>query len=162
NPVEAVSRHSRGGKGEAVYRKPRSVSLAMAVLVHTCKGAVLRLDSIKAKSHGGLLRGKQTQQLPPAALCEAAGVEALSPASLKEQQRAQKAGKEALREELLQELRGGPKGVAAWNARPLEQRLKASPFEATDLTGADLTGAHLNRIAFPGAIFAGAKLPRAK
>src|SRR5262249_9431797 len=45
NPVEAVSRHSRGGKGEAVYRKPRSVSLAMAVLVHTCKGAVLRLDS---------------------------------------------------------------------------------------------------------------------
>jgi uncharacterized protein YjbI with pentapeptide repeats len=157
-PVEAVSRHFRGGVWATVYRKPRSVGLAVAVLGHTCGGAVLRLDSVKAKCDGGTLRDKEVKQLALAAWCEAAGVEAVSPDSLKERQQAQKAGKEALREELLQELRGGAKGVAAWNARPPEQRLKASPFEAIDLTGADLTGADLHRLAFPGANFSGVKL----
>src|SRR5262249_46501160 len=76
-PVEAVSRHARGGEGKAVYRKPRSVSVAMAVLAHTCKGAVLRLASINAKCHGGLLRDKEAKRLALAAWCEAAGVEAV-------------------------------------------------------------------------------------
>jgi uncharacterized protein YjbI with pentapeptide repeats len=158
--VEAVSRW-RGGKDQVVYRNLPSVGLALAVLAHQGRGGTLRLDSVKAKCDRGSLTEKQLRELALAAWCEVAGISEASPDSLKQRRQAQQAGQQALREELLGELRGGPKGVAAWNARPAAQRRQAGPFEGADLSGADLSGADLQSLAFPGANFSGAKLIRA-
>jgi uncharacterized protein YjbI with pentapeptide repeats len=159
--VETVLRE-QGGDDRSVWRELPSVGLAVVVLAHLARGGTLRLDSVKAKCDGGPLRDKPLRELALAAWCEAAGAPAPSPQALKKRQQAQQATQQALREELLGELRGGPAGVAAWNARPAAQRKQAAPYAGADLSGADLTGADLELLVFAGANFSGAKLVRAK
>jgi uncharacterized protein YjbI with pentapeptide repeats len=160
--VEAVSRPRGVSNDRGVWRDLPSVGLALAVLAHQARGGALRLDSVKARCDGGPLRDKQLRELALAAWCEAAGVAEASPEALKQRRRTQQAGQQALREELLRELRGGPTGVAAWNARPVAQRRQAGPYAGADLSSADLTGADLEPLAFAGANLSGAKLVRAK
>jgi hypothetical protein len=65
------------------------------------------------------------------------------------------------REQLLRELRGGPEGVARWNARTLEERQAGGPFAGVDLAGAALAGSNLGSLDFHGARFDGANLASA-
>jgi uncharacterized protein YjbI with pentapeptide repeats len=160
--VKAVSVPRGVDSDHGVWRELPSVGLALAVLAHQAREGALRLDSVKAKCDGGPLRDKPLRELALAAWCEAAGAPAPSPEALKKRRQAQQATLQALREELLGELRGGPAGRAAWNARPAAQRKQAGPYAGADLSGADLTGADLGPLAFAGANLSGAKLVRAK
>jgi hypothetical protein len=67
----------------------------------------------------------------------------------------------ALREKLLRELRGGPTGVALWNARTAEERKEIETLPRLDLSGAELPGANLGCLTLNAACFDGATLTKA-
>jgi hypothetical protein len=69
--------------------------------------------------------------------------------------------KAELREQLLEELRGGPEGVRRWNARSPEERKGAGPWHGVDLMRADLSCADLAALDLHGACFDGARLVKA-
>jgi hypothetical protein len=68
---------------------------------------------------------------------------------------AQQAG---MREQLVQELRGGADGVARWNARREEERHAVGALAGMDLTGAALAGVNLGGLDFSSARLDGASL----
>jgi uncharacterized protein YjbI with pentapeptide repeats len=74
-----------------------------------------------------------------------------------------KPGKRPLpeRDELVAELRGGPLGVAGWNARPKAHRKRSGWFHELDLTEQKLAGVNLEGLDFSQARFDGADLNRA-
>jgi hypothetical protein len=59
----------------------------------------------------------------------------------------------SLHEQLLRDLHGGAEGVSRWNARSLEERQAAGPFDEMDLRGASLAGINLGSLDFHGARF---------
>jgi hypothetical protein len=69
--------------------------------------------------------------------------------------------KAELRERLLQELRGGARGVQRWNARPLQERKGAGAWHGVDLTRAVLSGADLGSLNLHEARFDEALLVKA-
>lgn len=63
---------------------------------------------------------------------------------------------------LLDDLRGGPNGVARWNDRSQNQRTATGPFRGLDFGGVDLESAELSDCDFRGSSFKGANLRYAR
>src|SRR4029077_14794284 len=118
----------------------------------------LLLDSFKVHASKAPLGGKELKNLAMAAWCEVLGGDIPSEELLKEKLTTKKADQAEYREQLLADLRGGPKGVEKWNARKLEDRQHAGRFRRVDLSGAKLRGAQLGHLDFQGANFEGATL----
>jgi hypothetical protein len=57
---------------------------------------------------------------------------------------------EALRDQLLADLRGGGEGVRRWNARPFSERQAVGPLRGVDLGGLDLAGVCLDGLDLDG------------
>jgi hypothetical protein len=139
----------------------RSLSAGMLDLARQCAHGVPRPDSVKATLSKGPVRGQQLKRLALAAWYEAFGLPVPSGEGLGQVLRAGRRQQAERRERLLGELRGGPKGVRRWNARPLDEKQRAGHFRRADLSGADLDGADLEHLDFQGAVFDGASLVKA-
>jgi uncharacterized protein YjbI with pentapeptide repeats len=160
-----------GTPGMGSHGGATSFSAAMIDLARRWTNGTLRLASVTAKSSKGPLGGKQLRRLAAAAWCEACGVPVRSETELEEKLRAGKADQDELREQMLQELRGGPAGIKRWNDRrgrivpmnclSLDSRRKAGNFRRVDLSNLDLSGADLTGLDFQGAIFDGSSLVKA-
>src|SRR5262249_42007150 len=123
--AEAVSRYRRDDN-HAFDRLPApSIEQALLNLADRWPGAVLRLGPVTVKG-SRTVRGRKLQELAMAAWAEAFGVGADS-AGLQKRKEEQQAEVKALREAMLAELRGGPKGVKKWNARSVRERDQIGP-----------------------------------
>src|SRR5262249_4783195 len=148
---------------DSSYNPAGPTSLKKSLLYFSSRWAhgALELHSITVKSMKSPLGTTELKNLAIAAWCEAFGIEVPSEDSLKEKLAAQKAGKSALRDEMLAELRGGAKGVEKWNARERNERQRAGRFRRVDLSGAKLRGAKFDHLDFQNANLANASLEKA-
>jgi len=119
-----------------------------------------RLESITIGARHGPLPAGEFKALVMAGWCEAFGMPVPTAEEIAQVEADRQARQAALREQLLQELRGGSEGVARWNARPYEERRQANPLPEVDLSGIDLTGANLLALDFEMATFDRATLVR--
>jgi uncharacterized protein YjbI with pentapeptide repeats len=159
------SRHiqtlAAGQLGGRPHKPGTSFSAAMLDLVKKWTTGSVRLDSIKVKTTKSPVGGKDLRTLALAAWCEAFGSEIPTIEALKKQKETGKAKAQELREQLLQDLAGGAKGVERWNARTVEERKRAGKFHGIDLSGKVLTRADLQNLDFQGSQFTGANLTEA-
>ncbi|MGE3803468.1 MAG: pentapeptide repeat-containing protein [Gemmataceae bacterium] len=113
----------------------------------------LRIESISAGTHKKKIPQERLDELVRAAWCELFGCAAPTDSDLENQH-------EALRQEMLAELRGGEEGVSAWNRRPDTQYAVLNDL-ALDLSKAELRYVRLEKMRVPGARFTGANLAQA-
>src|SRR5205807_15671 len=92
----------------------------------------------------------ELRRLALEAWCEAFGVAVPAADVLAEREKALEAERAEQRRQLLQLLRGGPDGVARWNARSYHERNRSGAFSKEDLSGVDLSGADLAGLNFSG------------
>src|SRR5262249_10110647 len=114
--------------------------------------AVLRPESVRISVQKGPIPTPKLLPVVVQAWHEAYGQPIPSPGELSERLKAVRAAKKASDGGTLALLSTGPKGVGAFNERPMEERSKAV------LKKANLAGRHLNGIAFGGADLGGADL----
>jgi hypothetical protein len=119
------------------------VEEGMLTLVKLWPQVRLRPDGIEVEARKCPRRGADLLELVTAAWREALGLPALSTEEFRRQVTARDSDRKALKEELIAELRGGPEGVAAWNARPGEERDQVGPLRRVEFSGAKLAGAEL-------------------
>jgi uncharacterized protein YjbI with pentapeptide repeats len=120
-----------------------------------------RPESVSVQVPRCALAGEELRRRVIDACCEVFGVDPPTPAELAGKDAAYKAWKAELREQALEELRGGPQGVARWNARARPEKGRPGGFAGADLVGARLKGADLRCQDFSGANLAGADLTEA-
>jgi uncharacterized protein YjbI with pentapeptide repeats len=118
-------------------------------------------ESVTAKTQKCSLPADEVLALAVGAWCEAFGVEAPAPEVLAHQRRNFQADLGRERQRLLSELRGGPEGIARWNALGYEDRKRLGSFSGADMSGADLAEADLSRIDLQQANFERANLHKA-
>ena len=156
--VHARYWHTQGEASRSDFIEPREFERGLMYLADLWKQGQLRPDGIEVDARKCPLRGAALLELATAAWREALGLPALSSEEFRRQLKALEAEKDARREELIGELRGGRDGVEAWNARPSEQRREVGPLRRIDLSGADLSGADLTDLDFSEARLDGARL----
>lgn len=129
--------------------------------------------TVKVEAKKCPLRGNELQDLAVAAWHEAYGLEPPSAGDFQKAAKARAADAaslrrtvaaetSSLREILLEELKGGAKGVKAWNARPARERAMIGGLRNQDFKGAMLTGADFSERDLAGSTFAGATLNAAR
>jgi uncharacterized protein YjbI with pentapeptide repeats len=133
----------------------------------------LLLDTITIKCSKGPRKAKDLKELVVKAWYEAMGIEPPSTGAIGEALESDKEARARRRDDLLESLRAGRKGVEQWNklviaipqiglgsdaANHLEHHLGAGPFRHVDLAGATLDGINLQHFDFDGANFEGASL----
>jgi uncharacterized protein YjbI with pentapeptide repeats len=159
------SRHiqtlAAGQLGGRPHKPGTPLSAAMLDLVKKWTSGSLHLDSIKVKTTKSPIAGKELRTLVLAAWCEAFGSELPTTETLKKQKETSKAKAQQVREQFLQDLAGGVRGVERWNACTVDARKRAGKFHGVDLSGKALAGANLQNLDFQGSRFAGANLAAA-
>jgi hypothetical protein len=130
----------------------------MLTLVKLWPQVQLRPDGIVVEARKCPRRGADLLELVTAAWREALGLPPLSTEEFRRQLKAQESDKEALKEERMAELRGGPEGVAAWNARSWEKRDQVGSLRRVEFSGAKLAGAELCHLDLSEAKLDGADL----
>jgi len=136
------------------------ISEGLAAFAQFCKAGRLSCDSIKVKCKGGQLSAEELKRLTLEAWCEAFAVSAPSQDDIKRVIDAKRAAIDDLRNQLLDELRGGPEGVKAWNQRNPEDKRAVGGFRRANLKSADLKEAVLSNWDFQSSKFDGAILER--
>jgi uncharacterized protein YjbI with pentapeptide repeats len=140
----------------------RSLSTVMVSLAHHFRDAQCQFDSLTVKSTKCAVSGKPLRALALAAWCEALGVPQPDEAALAAQKASRQSDLAGVRERYLNLLRGGPKGIKAWNDLTDLDRAKAAHFREVDLAKANLTDANFRSLDFRKANLAGAKLAKAE
>jgi len=147
----------------AVNYRPSLMTLeaAMLDLHRRWPEGTLQPDTVLVGAISSPVTGKALKALALAAWCEACGLPAPTAGQIKDKEKAARARKKQVREQLLGDLRGGAEGVKRWNEREQQELLEVEHFHEVDLSGAHLDGIRLKRLDFKGANFAGASLQRA-
>jgi uncharacterized protein YjbI with pentapeptide repeats len=146
----------------AGYRSPaQGLGDAMLDIARRNSEGTLQADLVTARGKGCSVKGKELQRLALGAWCEVCGVAVPSEQELSEMRKARAARQEALRAEMLADLRSGPEGVERWNRRAREELADAGGFRRVDLKGAQLRGVRFRGLDFEGAVFDGADLRKA-
>ncbi len=142
------------------FEGPRSFAGGLLALGNKFAGADVWLGSVTVESNRKP-RGKELADLAAAAWCEAFGLEVLPAEELARTREEWPERRQRLQEEALAELRGGPAGVARWNARVDSDELKTicPTFADVDLSGAAAAGARFRSLRFLSAKLDGAQLP---
>ncbi|MCA9110357.1 MAG: pentapeptide repeat-containing protein, partial [Planctomycetaceae bacterium] len=144
-----------------LHSNARTLEQAMTDIARHFSRGELQVDSVTAKGIKAPLKGKQLKMLCLAAWCEVFGREMPTDEELKEASAAKREGEQEIKQEMLDELRGGTKGVQRWNARSRQERQQAGHFNKVDLKGAKLANIDLKGMEFQQADFTGAKLKKA-
>lgn len=120
-----------------------------------------RFETVKVDAKQCPQRGKELRDLAVAAWHEACGLE-LPTADELQKAAEQVASKQAnLRETMIAELDGGPKGVAQWNQRSEKERHSLGKLRKHDFSKARLAGVNLDHQDLEGCRFDGANLKEA-
>jgi hypothetical protein len=118
-------------------------------------GAVPREDSVAVTVRGGPMGPTKLAAVAVRAWAEVFGAPVPSVDELAARRKARRVARHSAGESLVALLKGGPEGVAAFNAMPAEERA------AADLRKADLASRRLDGVVFSGANLSGADLSRA-
>jgi uncharacterized protein YjbI with pentapeptide repeats len=121
-----------------------------------------RIDTVKATAKQCPLKPKELLALARAAWCEALGLPVISDDEWAKRDAASDAATLTLRDEMLAELRGGSKGVAAFNARSDKEREQLGGLKKADFRAAKLARVNLEKLDLQAANFDGAALTDAQ
>ncbi len=105
---------------------------------------------------------KALREVVTAALSEALGIGVLSAADVKGQVKKARKAKASLKQEMVDELRGGKAGITKFNSRRTAGDKTEFDLRKEDFSGAVLSGAKCSYANFQGSNFGDAKLVRAK
>jgi uncharacterized protein YjbI with pentapeptide repeats len=124
----------------------------------------LQFETIRCSASKSPLKGKALQTAAIEALAEVFGKPAPTPSETKAIQSEKRAAGKALQEQLLSELRGGKKGIDAFNGRDADRlrRNKQFRFRREDFSGAKMSGLVAKEIDFQDCQLTNANLSRAE
>lgn len=129
---------------------------AMLQLAKRWPSGVLRANSATVDLKGTKLKPAALTKLCNLAWAEVCGQASGTPGEQSE------GGKEDLRSMMLADLRGGPTGIARWNARSQNQRTVTGSFRGLDFNNVDLERAEFFELDFRGSSFRNTSLRYAK
>ncbi|MCC9600280.1 pentapeptide repeat-containing protein [Stieleria sp. JC731] len=123
----------------------------------------LRFETIKVKSSKSAVKGKALQEAVIAALAEVFDTDIPSDDDLKAAKKKSQAKSDQIKQDLLDEIRGGKAGVAAFNARDNQVLVdkKQNQLRNEDFSSAKLAGLSAESFDFQGSKFNSAALRKA-
>jgi uncharacterized protein YjbI with pentapeptide repeats len=119
-----------------------------------------KFETITIKATRCPKKGEELEHLVHAAWCEALDVPVPTAEDLQKKREALASKRDAVRDKLLAELRGGSVGIAKWNKRDRNEQEKVGPLAGLDFSNAKLGGAELDRFDLRGTKFDGASLAK--
>jgi uncharacterized protein YjbI with pentapeptide repeats len=124
--------------------------ISEAMLAAAKRSGVVQLlfETAQVKISKGPVKGSELLKVAIAAWCEVFDHPAPAEHDVKEAKKAAKAKTDTLREQALDEIRGGKVGIAKWNARNWKERKHLGKFRKCDLNNVDLTDADLSEANF--------------
>lgn len=124
----------------------------------------LQFDTIKTSTQKSPLKGKALNELATAALAEIFAAAPPTAEELKSKKKKTRQAKDSVKEELLAELRGGRKGIQAFNKRGLSALVKAklAGIQSENFSGAKLGALRVVAIGFTNCNFDKASLGKAQ
>lgn len=148
-------------KGHSRFTAKGGLADAMLQLAKRWPSGALRQNSANVDIKGTKLKPAALAKLCNLAWAEACGMPDDASAG-HHRQDGSKNQRKNQRTVLLDDLRGGPNGVARWNDRSQNQRTATGPFRGLDFGGVDLESAELSDCDFRGSSFKGANLRYAR
>jgi uncharacterized protein YjbI with pentapeptide repeats len=143
------------------YEDPRSLSAGMLALANRCHGATPVLESVlvEAKKEP---KGTDLWALAVCAWAEAFNLPVPDAAAIEELRSLRSAVRQRWRDQLIAELRTGPKGVERWNQRGIFLHQMLGDFTGADLRDCDLAGVRFYEVDLSAAQFDAAHLVRSE
>jgi uncharacterized protein YjbI with pentapeptide repeats len=157
-----VSYTERTGENYHIYKHGSSLVGVLQDLGAKHRGGQLAFDTLKVKIAPCPKKEGELLQLGAGAWCEVLGLPAPTADDLRQHKKASAGKAGQARDALVQELHGGPAGVAAWNAHSRVERDAAGKFNGVDLSGVDLHGVDLGSLQAAEAKFDNSDLTEAK
>src|SRR5262249_9557230 len=120
-----------------------------------------KFETLTIKAKKCPKKGEELEKLVYAAWCEALNVPVPTAEDLVKQQEERAKKRDAFRDKLLAELRGGKKGITKWNKRDSQEREKAGSLRDLDFSNEKMAEVELSNTDLRGTKFDGASLRKA-